>query len=238
MTPDLATPGMLLVIASAPWEYDGFVKREERPAREARWLATSRIGGQAAVLAANGAGGPAASGATRRLLARGGFDAVLSTGFAGALDPSLRIGDIFVAESVLGEGREYKARLPAACPGGARRGMLLSVDEVVVTSRAKRELCSTGAQAVDMEAAAVASEAARHGVAFYCVRSISDDAGRDLPVDFNRTARPDGTFSARLVAREARLDIRRWAGLARLWRDARVASRALGRCLPRCEFGS
>lgn len=229
---------MLLVIASAPWEYNSFVKHEERSSAEARWLATAQIGGLQAVLAANGAGRSAASRATRRLLARGGFDAVLSTGFAGALDPSLQVGDIFMAESVEGDTRTYDARLPSTYPPGVKRGVLLTVGEVVISSRHKQELRSRGAQAVDMEAAAVASEAAERGLAFYCVRSISDTATNNLPVDFNLALRGDGTFSAGSVVRQARLDIRRWVGLARLWRDARVASRALGLCLPRCEFGS
>lgn len=229
---------MLLVISSASWEFTGLAKGERVSSPEARWLSTARIGGRAAMLAANGAGRSAAAAATRRLLARGGFRAVLSTGFAGALDPSLQVGDIFVADCVRGGGLEYGARLPSSCPPGARRGVLLTVDEVVVSARAKQSLLSRGAQAVDMEAAAVASAAAEHGVGFYCVRSISDGAGQDLPIDLNRAIRQDGTFSAMGVVRQARLDARRWAGVARLWRDARVASRALGRCLSRCEFGN
>ncbi len=203
-----------------------------------RWLASARIGGSNAVLAANGAGRPAAQRAARALLAQGGFRAVVSTGFAGALDPSLEVGDILVADSVLNDGQEYPALRPSVCPSGAHGGSLLTVDEVVVSSRSRHSLRSSGARAVDMEAAAVASEAAKHGIDFYCVRSISDGATRNLPLDFNRVLRRDGTFSAGAIALQAHISPRRWSGLARLWLDARLASCQLGQYLSQCEFGA
>ncbi len=228
---------MLLVIAASPREYTGLVKRSEAVSPAVRWLATTRIGGSKAVLVANGAGRAAASGATRALLEQGGAHAVVSTGFAGALDPSLEVGDIFVAESVLDNGQTHPALPPMSCPPGARRGTLITVDEVVVSSRSKQDLrLASGAQAVDMEAAGVASEAARYGVDFYCIRSISDTATLDLPVDFNRAMRSDGTLSAVDIVLQARISLRRWAGLGRLWSDARLASRNLGRYMSSCEF--
>src|SRR3954454_18197843 len=78
------------------------------------------------------------------------FEAVLSTGLCGALDPRLNVGDIFVADSVNGE--------PADTPktvGRCERGALASVDRIVGGVAERRSLFASGFRAVEMEAAAV-----------------------------------------------------------------------------------
>ena len=190
------------------------------------------------MLVANGAGCAAAATGARRLLATRRFRAVVSTGFAGALDPSLEVGEILVADWVLYGCRKYRGRIPSYCPPGVRHGAVLTVDEVIGSARAKRELAVGGARAVDMEAAAIAALAAEHGLAFYCVRSISDRAADDLPVDFNRALRCDGTFSPWNVARQAGWRPGTWRRLMRLTRDGRTAAQSLARCLSSCNFDS
>ncbi len=229
---------MLLVIASAPYEFSGFPDLVKRNAPDVRWSATTSIRGVEAVLVANGAGRPAAAAGARTALAKNRFRAVISTGFAGALDPSLAVGNILVAHTVLCGDREYCGSVPLVCPPDVRWGSLLTVDEVVQSSPAKRELAKRGAQAVDMEAASVAAVAAEHELPFYCVRAISDLAEQDLPVDFSRALRPDGTFSHWSVLGQAAGRAGGWLGLFRLWRDSRLAARSLAGCLARCEFRS
>lgn len=229
---------MLLIIAAASHELASLPGIVRHRSTDVRWLATAMIRGAEVTLVANGVGRPAASRGTLALLARGRFTTVVSTGFAGALDPALDVGEILVADRILHGSRNYCARIPSACPAGVRRGALLTVDEVVGTARAKRDLARSGALAVDMEAAAVADLAAQHGLPFYCVRSISDRAAEDLPVDFNLALRSDGSLAPWRVARAAGGRLAVWRRLLRLARNARIASRSLAHCLASCEFGA
>ena len=162
--------------------------------------------------------------------------AVISTGFAGALNPCFLAGDVFVADSVRGDEGEFAIRSPAGSLGDVRRGALLTLDRVVQSASAKRELWRQGAQAVDMEASSVAAVAREHGLPFFCVRAISDLAAEDLPVDFDRAIRSDGSLSAWSVIGQALRARGRWSGLMRLRRNSAAAARSLGACLRRCEF--
>lgn len=229
--------GMLLMIAAAPHEFAGFPGLVKCDLPGVRWSAITAMRGATAILVANGAGRFAAVG-TRRALVKHRIRAVVSTGFAGALDPSLGVGEIFLANTVLCDDRKYRGSVPLDCPPDVRCGSLLTVDEVVQSSSAKRELAKRGAHAVDMEAAAVAAVASEHGLPFFCVRAISDHAGQDLPVDFNRALRPDGTFSPWSVLGQAVAHTGTWFELLQLWREARLAAQSLAHCLSRCEFRS
>ena len=231
-------PGMLLMVAAAPQEFAGFPALVKHDAPGVRWMATTVIRGADATLVANGAGRAAATSAVKWGLDQRRVRAVVSTGFAGALDPSLRIGDLFLATTIFGDGRRYQGSRPLHCPADLRRGALLTVDRVVQSSEAKRRLARRGAQAVDMEAASVAALAAEHRLPFYCLRAISDGADQDLPVDFNRALRADGTFSPWNLLAQAALRTDRWGELLGLWRDSRVAARSLADCLSRCDFRS
>lgn len=185
---------------------------------------------------ANGVGRCAAASGARIVLSRSPIEAVISTGFAGALDPALRVGEILLATTLLCGDRSFGGSLPLECPPHLRRGSLLTVDEVVQSARRKRQLAKLGAHAVDMEAASVAAVAAEHELPFYCVRSISDHAERDLPLDLNRALRPDGTFSLRSVLLQAVPRVDRWFELLDFWRGARLAARSLAKNLAQCQF--
>lgn len=186
--------------------------------------AVSALGqGRRWVLAANGPGPrlarQAAAGALERVQGT-----VISTGFCGALDPSLAVGDIFVAATVLdaASGAQYGTGTPG--------GVLLSGDRVFVTAREKAELHeSTGAKAVDMEAAAVAQTATEFGRAFRCVRVVSDAVDQDLPLDFNRYRDASGRFSKRRILSAALAHpFKVLPHLIQLDRQARYAARQLG----------
>ena len=91
------------------------------------------------------------------------FDALVSVGLCGALDEGLGIASIVVAEAVNG--------VPVAEPhtaGDMVRGPIASVDYVAGTVEEKRRLRTTGAIAVEMEAAAVHEKALEAGRPFYC----------------------------------------------------------------------
>ncbi len=205
-----------------------------------RWAAWGALNGKLALLAAHGPGRENARQAVQVACAQFAVSAVVSTGAAGALDPDLRVGDTFLPSLVI-EFRsqvEYAVRLPAFCPEGARRGRLLTVDTVVQDADSKADLRESGADAVDMEASAVAAEAEVRGLPCYCVRAISDEAETSFPLDFNRARRGDGTFSGWELMAQAAVQPSSWKELWALRRDAEVAFQALGNFLQGCEFES
>ncbi|MBC8166357.1 MAG: hypothetical protein H7Y20_10845 [Bryobacteraceae bacterium] len=160
-----------------------------------------------------------------------GFDAVLSTGMCGALDPELGIGDVFVATEVNGS--------PAGLPDTQepyRSGPLVSVDRIVGTVAAKRELFVAGYSAVEMEAGAVLESARRMNVPFYCIRSVSDTAAEEFCVDLNAARDREGRIRVSRILTQA---LRRPAilpELLRLRRNAETAARALGAFIATCNL--
>ncbi len=231
-----ALPGMLLLVAAFSREFAGLRSATPQPMPGLRWAATLELAGERAILVANGAGRSVASAAAREALSKQSVRAVISTGFAGSLDPSHSVGDVFIADSVRGDDGEFATCRPAGPLGGARRGALLTAGRVAQSALDKRELRERGAHAVDMEAAAVAAVAAECGLPFFCIRVISDTATEDLPVDFNRARRADGSISPWNVVGQALCRPARWPGLVRLHRNASCAAQLLGAFLERCEF--
>lgn len=227
---------MLLLIAAAPFEFAGFRGLSRRACRGVRWLATSEISGEEAILVANGMGPRAVSAGIRSVLARNRVRGLVSTGFAGALDPALNVGQVLVAEAILYGERKYRGWLPPVRPASVRVGSFLTVREIVRTSRAKRELWRQGCHAVDMESGAVAAIAAEHGLPFCCIRAISDSAERDLPLDFQRALNQDGTLSNQRLLCQAVFRPRAWPELLGLWRGAHLAANALAESISGCDL--
>lgn len=157
-------------------------------------------------------------------------DGLVSVGFCGALDPALEIGDIVVS------GREVQSPRPFV------RGEILSSDRVAVTAAEKRALRErTGAIAVEMEAAAVAAKAREWGVEFRCIKAVSDTAGEDMPLDFNRYRSryqdAAGGFSRSRIALAALSHpFRRIPALLRLDQNCRIAAKRLGEFLADCQL--
>ena len=165
--------------------------------------------------------------------------AIVSVGYVGALDPALEVGQIFLARRLkrIGEKVDYQGELPAFPNAeGVAQGTLLTIDRVAQTRQEKGMLRQSGADAVDMEAYAVAGEAAKRRVPFYCVRVVSDHANTDFPVDFNRARRPDGSFVRWRILAQAGFSSSRWQRLLDLKREADLASQRLAEFLKTCRF--
>jgi nucleoside phosphorylase len=173
------------------------------------------LNGRVSVLVANGPGPKLAGQAVDVARGREELNGLVSTGFCGALDPALKPLDIFVAAELLDVGQALMpaAGIPAGfgkagSRAGSRRerlphqtGTLLSIDRVAITAAEKSELRKSGAAAIEMEAAAVAAKAKEHNLPFYCIRVITDTAGENLPLDFNRMRDANGRFSrSKIVA--------------------------------------
>ena len=110
---------------------------------------------------------------------------IVSTGFAGALQPELKIGDIVVANEVVGLNGELLKIDVGMSSDPARSlhvGRTLTVDTMVRTIAEKQALAAqTNAIAVDMETLAVATVCRETKTRFMAVRTISDDLSTDLP---------------------------------------------------------
>ena len=96
-------------------------------------------------------------------------------GVCGALDPSLRPGDLVVASEVRGDGEPIACETDLAAELGARVGPIVSVERVAGPVE-KRALAETGALAVDLESYWLARSAGDRPVAV--VRAVVDRAGR------------------------------------------------------------
>lgn len=231
----------VLAVAAEPVEFVGLVRHarrsfglqwpiEFRSAIEfnrSRWL-----------LVANGPGPLLAGQALDVAIRKERVDLLISTGFCGALDPALAVGDVFVASRVdaIDSGEAFEARLPDTDRRFAS-GTLVSMDRVASSSEEKRRLRETGAAAVDMEAAAVAARAREAGLPFYCVRAVTDSAAESFSLDFNELRDADGRFSrTRILASAFRRPLQRVPELVALRRRCRIAAEALGDFLADCRF--
>src|SRR5437868_4369965 len=128
--------------------------------------------GRRVMLAANGAGATLAAQAveiairavTGAELSSSKLEAVVSTGFCGALDPELRECQIIVGTELLdmAANSTYECgSIDADSPFVS--GLLVSQDRVANSAAEKEQLRKNGALAVDMEAGGVAARATRAG---------------------------------------------------------------------------
>jgi adenosylhomocysteine nucleosidase len=196
---------LLAFVAAEAREFSGFLRHAERVVKLDWPLDFARLdfarkvwlNGRAALLVANGPGPKLAGQAVEIARGREELNGLVSTGFCGALDPTLKVGDIFVpvAQAFLpvcdfkAPNRPYKT------------GKLLSVDHVAITAAEKSELHKSGADVIEMEAAAVAAKAQEYNLPFYCIRVVTDTAEESLPLDFNRMRDAEGRFSrSKIVA--------------------------------------
>jgi len=148
---------------------------------------------------------------------------VILAGLAGALDPSLRVGDV-----VLDDG---PADLRTAFPG--KYGKIHSTTKIVATVQEKAELFDrTGALAVEMEAHIIRPWVAKIGAQFISIRAISDSASQSLDPRLLRIV--DDLGRARLLRLALELlkrPISVLPGLFRLAIDSQRAARELGKAV-------
>lgn len=151
--------------------------------QEARYLRNlPSITNGNARLVCGGVGPRNAERATRDLLAAGHPSLVVSAGVAGGLNPSLKIGDVILAGSIIDEASGQRFHPGPDFTGHGLRFTFLSVSRMIASTADKRSLAAKyGADAVDMESAAIAKVCAEKGVPFAGVRAISDTADEVLP---------------------------------------------------------
>lgn len=227
--------GVLAFIAAEAREFAGLLARAGGVARLDAGVEFGRqftLGGRAAVAVANGPGPVLAGQALDVLKGTFELDAIISIGYCGALDSALEAGDVVVGTSV-NETRALEPHIGRAHAQGA----IVSADRVVNTAEEKQALRSTGAIAVEMEAAALAGRAHAWNVPFYCVRVVTDTAAESLPLDFNLCRTSEGRFSrSRIVLAALRRPGVLFPELMKLERRCRRASDRLGDFIADCRF--
>jgi adenosylhomocysteine nucleosidase len=232
----------MLFIAAEAREFDGllpFCASIQTLRWPLSWARSARLNGRQVILAANCAGPNRAAEAAEEAyskIPKGTIGAVVSTGFCGALYPHLKIGDVFVATSIQTAGEVRPVSTPE-CSRAHYTGTLVSMDRVAQTTEEKRDLCSAGARAVEMEAAGVLSRVREWGMPFYCIRSVTDLANESFHIDFNAVRTPDGRFSTpRILAAAIASPMAIAPELIELRRRCATAAQSLGEFIADCNF--
>jgi adenosylhomocysteine nucleosidase len=179
---------------------------------------------ETAVVVCGGMGFEAARRATEAIIALYQPSVILSAGFAGALDEKLRVGDLLQPRYVV-DGRDG-----SRTDTGSGSGVLVSSPAVAGAEQKAKLAKSYGAQAVDMEAAAVAKGAEARGLRFAAVKAISDEVGFAMP-PMDRFIAADGSFRARSFAFYAASRPFIWPDVLRLAQNSARAARALSTAL-------
>ena len=173
-----------------------------------------------AVLICGGIGSEAARRAAEAAVALYQTQLLLSAGFAGALDQSLKVGQVFWPRVVIDAGDGSRSEAASG------QGILVSFSSVADSGQKVKLATAYGAQVVDMEAAAVGRTARAHGIAFAAVKAISDEASFEMP-EMGRFVTQDGRFRFAALVAFAALRPWLWPGLNRLGRNSAQASQTL-----------
>jgi adenosylhomocysteine nucleosidase len=166
---------------------------------------------------------------------------VISFGVAGGLDPSLKSGDVVVADEVMaGENRwlagfalndDLIGKLTVGLGRRVVRGGLAGVEDVVVAQASKAALRDeTGAAAVDMESHIAAAYAVEAGLPFAALRVISDPASRALPALARNAIKPNGDIDLGMILRGVVRNPRTLRALVSTGIDFNRALRSLRGC--------
>jgi len=141
------------------------------------------------VVVCGGIGSEAARRAAEAILALYRPTLLVSAGFAGGLDPALAVGDALRPRYILNGGDGSRTDC------GVGEGVLISFPHVATREQKAKLRQAYGAQAVDMEASAVAQSAQAHGVEFLACKVIFDTSGATL-APFELFVGDDGRFHA------------------------------------------
>ncbi|HEY2081684.1 MAG TPA: hypothetical protein VGI88_02785 [Verrucomicrobiae bacterium] len=126
----------------------------------------------------------------RERLAQTAPDLVLTCGFAGALNPELKIGDVLFEEDA-GSGLGELLRA-----SGASAAKFYCSSRVATTAAEKTALRqSTGADVVEMESGVIRKICREKQIPSATIRVVSDAAHQDLPLDFNALMTAEQTIS-------------------------------------------
>ena len=176
------------------------------------------------VLVCGGIGPDAARRATEAVIELYQPAEVVSAGFAGAVDSALKVGAVFVPARVVDSQDGSSAETYTG------KGVIVSCATMAGPEQKTKLANAFGAQAVDMEAAAVARGTQARGLRFLAVKAISDENDFSLP-RMHRFVSPEGKFRTAAFVGSVAAQPWIWLEVFRLARNASRASRALCRRL-------
>jgi nucleoside phosphorylase len=224
----------IAIVAALEREVSGLTKgwsRVEREHQGRKFIFSEREG---MVVVCGGIGMEAARRAAEGAIALYHPTLVQSVGFAGALDKTLHIGDIFAPAVVIDarDASRIEIDIDSGNRLGKRKGTLVSFMAVAGRDQKASLAQAYGAHAVDMEASAVAAAACAHGIQFDAAKVISDDATFEMP-ETARFIDAHGRFKTSSFAFFVALRPWLWPRAALLANNSRKAARALGEHLER-----
>ena len=145
---------------------------------------------------------------------------ILSVGFVGALDPALKVSEIFEPRTVVNAADGVRTDT------GCGQGTLVSFSAVAGRDQKEKLRQAYSAAAVDMEGAAVAQGAGLRGVPFGALKVVSDEADFVMPPLENFMG-ADGSFRSKQFALHVAVRPWLWGSTIALGRNSARASRAL-----------
>ena len=231
---------MLAFVASEAREFAGLLRHVEQAARldwPLDFARTAWLNGVEIVLAANGPGPKLAARAAEVVKEHYVLEGMISMGFCGGLSFNLKPCDIFVGIGIAGLVHALSVPRSHSCER-THTGTLLSIDRVATTAQEKRELREkTQADAIDMEAGALAAQAAGWNIPCYVIKVVTDTASESFPLDFNRLRDPEGRFNRdKIIAAALSRPASRLPALLHLNKRSKLASEALGDFIASTRF--
>src|SRR5262249_49828740 len=184
------------------------------------------------VTAISGIGAEHAYAAAKRLV-RDGATSLVSWGTAAALVPTLRPGALVLPTKILAPNggtfdvdREWHARVNARIPLGmhVHTGAIVETAAPLLRAEDKRMLAQRfGADAADMESAALAALAREAGIPLLVVRAIVDGSALAIPARFAAGVRHDGSLRIASTVGALAVSPSQWPAALRLARGFRAA---------------
>ena len=208
-----------------------------RTTRESGVFRRGQVGDVDLVVGLTGVGHRRAEALVTKLLADWSPDLVVMAGVAGGLVDDLHIADVIAADAVVSPAGLLPADVVADLgPDRQRVGTLHSTDVIVGQAAKKLAAAADVAAAhgsaapigVEMETGPVAAAAAAAGVPWAGIRTLSDVAQQDLPLDLERLRSPkDGHLYASSVVAASLIRPRALLSLPKLGADTGKATKHL-----------
>ena len=174
---------MIAVTFALPAESSEFLRRlRDRTGSERNGLRIVRgnIAGQTIEVLHTGVGEKVCRQRVGNFLENQQFDILISTGFAGALNDELQVGDLLLAKNFSTVDLDERPSLFSSFP--IHMANLLTVPAVIDSSEERDKIArASGAAAVDMETEFIARACAEHGVPLLSLRVITDTPRQPFP---------------------------------------------------------